>query len=109
MAYRDCYIISFCVIGVDVCHHHTFYSGQCLKNGLSDLIQIWYVDVTAPRGVLYSFVTPTSKILILSLSFFFVSGQNLKNGLMDSIQIWHVVVTSFEGVPYFKVTLNSHV
>ena len=30
------------------------------KNGLSDLIQIWHVDVTAPQGVLYSFVTLNS-------------------------------------------------
>ena len=26
------------------------------KNGLSDLIQLWHVDVTAPKGVLYSLV-----------------------------------------------------
>ena len=43
-----------------VCLRHTSYSGQYLKNGLSDLIQIWYVDVTAPQGVLYSLVTLNS-------------------------------------------------
>ena len=41
---------------VGVYRRHTLYSGQYLKNGLSDLIQIWYVDVTGPGGVLYSFV-----------------------------------------------------
>ena len=51
----DCFVISFC--GVVVCCRHTFYSGQYLKNGLSDLI---HVDVTAPQGVLYSFVTLNS-------------------------------------------------
>ena len=30
------------------------------KNGLSDLIQIWHVDVTGPEAVLYSFVTLNS-------------------------------------------------
>ena len=39
---------------------HTLYSGQYLKNGLSDLIQIWHMDVTGPGGVLYSFVTLNS-------------------------------------------------
>ena len=94
MAYRDCFDIQFC--GVGVCHRPTLYSGQYLKNGLSDLNQIWHVDVTGPEGVLCSFVTlnSTSKMLKLILSFF-VSGEYLKNGLMDSIQIWHVVVTSF--------------
>ena len=58
VAYRDCFVISFCDVG-GVCRH-TFYSGQCLKNGLSDLIEIWHVDVTAPQGVLYSFVTLNS-------------------------------------------------
>ena len=43
-----------------ICHHHTFYFGQYLKNGLSDLIQIWHVDVTSPAGVLYSFLTLNS-------------------------------------------------
>ena len=38
----------------------TLYSGQYLKNGLSDLLQIWHVDVTGPEGVLYSFVTLNS-------------------------------------------------
>ena len=41
---------------VGVCRHHTLYSGQYLKNGLSDLIQIWHVDVTGPEGVLYTVV-----------------------------------------------------
>ena len=36
---------------------HTLNSGQYLKNGLSDLIQIWHVDVTVPQSVLYSLVT----------------------------------------------------
>ena len=45
---------SIFVIGV-VCHCHTLYSRQYLKNGLSDLIQIWHVVV--PQGVLYSLVT----------------------------------------------------
>ena len=53
VACRDCFVISFC--GVGVCRH-TFYSGQYLKNGLSDLIQIWHVDVTGPEGVLYGLV-----------------------------------------------------
>ena len=48
------------VFGVVASHHHTLYSGQYLKNGLSDLIQIWHVDVTGPEGVLYSFVTLNS-------------------------------------------------
>ena len=39
---------------------HTLYSGQYLKNGLSDFIQIWHVNVTDPEGVLYSFVTLNS-------------------------------------------------
>ena len=43
-----------------VCRRHTLYSGQYLKNGLLDLIQIWHVDVTFPGGVLYSFVTLNS-------------------------------------------------
>ena len=30
------------------------------KNGLSDLIHIWHVDVTGPEDVLYSFVTLNS-------------------------------------------------
>ena len=46
--------------GDSVCRRHTLYSGQYLKNGLSDLIQIWYVGVTGPGGVLYSFVTLNS-------------------------------------------------
>ena len=46
---------------IGVCRRHTFYSGQYLKNGLSDLIiQIWHVDVTGSEGVLYSFVTLNS-------------------------------------------------
>ena len=45
---------------VVVCRLHTLYSGQYLKNGLSDLIQIWHMDVTGPGGVLYSFVTLNS-------------------------------------------------
>ena len=45
---------------VVVCRRHTLYSGQYLKNGLSDLIQIWHMDVTGPGGVLYSFVTLNS-------------------------------------------------
>ena len=36
-----------------VCRRHTFYSGQYLKNALSDVIPIWHVDVTAPQGVMY--------------------------------------------------------
>ena len=50
---------------------HTLYSGQYLKYGLSDLIQIWHVHVTSPEGVLYSLLTlnSTPKILILSLCF----------------------------------------
>ena len=43
-----------------VCHRHTLYSGQYLKNCLSDLIQIWHVNVTAPQGVLYSLLTLNS-------------------------------------------------
>ena len=54
VAYRDYFIISFCGV---VCRRHTLYSGQYLKNGLSDLIQIWHVDVTGLEGVLYSLVT----------------------------------------------------
>ena len=57
MAYRDCFVIQFCGVGGVVCRRHTLYSGQYLKNGLSDLIQIWHVDVTGPEGVLYSLVT----------------------------------------------------
>ena len=61
VAYRDCYVIQFCgVVGVVICRRHTLYSGQYLKNGLSDLIQIWHVDVTGPEGVLCSFVTLNS-------------------------------------------------
>ena len=52
--------LSSSVIGVVVCRRHTLYSGQYLKNGLSDLIQIWHMDVTGPGGVLYSFVTLNS-------------------------------------------------
>ena len=40
---------------VVVCRH-TLYSGQYLKNGMSDLIQIWHMDVAGPGGVLYSFM-----------------------------------------------------
>ena len=59
------FVIQICgvgvvVIGVVVCRRHTLYSGQYLKNGLSDLIQIWHMDVTGPGGVLYSFVTLNS-------------------------------------------------
>ena len=43
-----------------ICRRHTLYSRQYLKNGISDLIQIWHVDVTSPEGVLYSFVTLNS-------------------------------------------------
>ena len=43
-----------------VCRRQTLYSGQYLKNALSDLIQIWHVDVTGPEGVLYRFVTLNS-------------------------------------------------
>ena len=50
-------LASFCGI---VCRRHALYSGQYLKNGLSDLIQIWHVDATAPLGVLYSLVTLNS-------------------------------------------------
>ena len=58
VAYRDRFVIQICgVVGVVVCRRHPLYSGQYLKNGLSDLIQIWHVDVTGPGGVLYSFVT----------------------------------------------------
>ena len=61
------------------------------------------MDVTAPQGVLYSFVTLNSVKYLTSRSLsFFISGQYLKNVLMDSIQIWHVIVTSFEGVPYLR-------
>ena len=60
VAYRDCFVISFCGVVVSVCRHHTFYSGQYLKNGFSDLIQIWHMGVIAPEGVLYSFVTLNS-------------------------------------------------
>ena len=57
VAYRDHFVIQFCgVVG----HRPTLYSGQYLKNGLSDLIQIWHVDVTAYQGVLYSLVTLNS-------------------------------------------------
>ena len=59
VAYRDCFVIQFCGI-VIVCRRHTLYSGQYLKTGMSDLIQIWHVDVTVPEGVLYSFVTLNS-------------------------------------------------
>ena len=59
VAYRDCFVIQFCGVSV-VCCHHTLYSGQCLKNGLSDLIQIWHVDVTGSEDQLYSFVTLNS-------------------------------------------------
>ena len=45
---------------VVIFHHYPLYSGQYLKNGLSDLIQIWHVDVTAYHGVLYSLVTLNS-------------------------------------------------
>ena len=40
-------------VGGAVCRRHTLYSGQYLKNGLSDLIQIWHVDVTGPQGAPY--------------------------------------------------------
>ena len=60
--YRDFFVIQFCGVigGGNVCRRHTLYSGQYLKNGLSDLIQIWHVDVTAYQGVLYSLVTLNS-------------------------------------------------
>ena len=48
------------IASVGVCRRHTLYSGQYLKNSLSDLIQTWHVDVTCPEGVLYSFVTLNS-------------------------------------------------
>ena len=48
------------IVGVVVYRRHNLYSGQYLKNGLSDLIQTWYVDVTGPGGVVYSFVTLNS-------------------------------------------------
>ena len=60
VAYRDRFVIQICGIGVVVCRRHTLYSRQYLKNGLSDLIQIWHMDVTGPGGVLYSFVTLNS-------------------------------------------------
>ena len=52
VAYRDGLVIQLCGVGV-ICRCHTLYSGQYLKNGLADLIQMWHVDVTAPGGVLY--------------------------------------------------------
>ena len=54
------FVASSSVSGGGVCRRHTLYSGQYLKSGLSDLIQIWHVDVTGPQGVLYSFVTLNS-------------------------------------------------
>ena len=54
------FVASASSVGVGVCRRHTLYSGQYLKNGLSDLIQIWHMDVTGPGGVLYSFVTLNS-------------------------------------------------
>ena len=54
------HFVASCVGGGGVCHHHTFYSRQYLKNGLSDLIQIWHEDVNAGAGVLYSLVTLNS-------------------------------------------------
>ena len=58
MAYRDHFVIQFCgIVGIVivVCQRHTLYSRQYLINGLSDLIQIWHVDVTAYQGMLYLF------------------------------------------------------
>ena len=99
---------------------HTLYCGQYLKNGLSDLIQIWHVDVTGPG---YSKFLIFHKLMSLRLHYFcvtstYVGGQiwsvslahllsreYLKNGMKDLIQTWHV--TGPQGVPYFKVTLNS--
>ena len=52
VAYRDCFVIQFCGVGVVVCRRHTLHFGEYLKNGFSDLIQIWHVDVTGPEGVL---------------------------------------------------------
>ena len=57
---RRCRLSSSGGGGGSVCRCHNLYSGQYLKNGLSDLIQIWHVDVTGPGGVLYSFVTLNS-------------------------------------------------
>ena len=101
---------------------HTLYSGQYLKNGLSDLIQIWHVDVTGPS---YSKFLIFHKLMSLRLHYFcvtssyvggqiwsvslahFLSREYLKNGMKDLIQTWHVHVTGPQGVPYFKVTLIS--
>ena len=47
---------------VVVCRRHTLYSGQYLKNGLMDSIQIWHVVVTTFEGVLYCKVTLNSHV-----------------------------------------------
>ena len=52
-------VLALSVVISVVCHH-TFYSRQYLKNGLSDLIQIWPVVVTAPQGVLCGYATLNS-------------------------------------------------
>ena len=58
MALSSNFVASAFVVSVWRCP--TLYSGQYLKNGLSDLIQIWHVDVTGHGGVLSSFVTLNS-------------------------------------------------
>ena len=67
VSYRDCFVIQF--YGVGICHRHcrhTLYSREYLKNGLSDLIQIWHVDVTGPGGVLYPQGVPYFKVTLNS-------------------------------------------
>ena len=53
MAYRDGFVSSHFVAlasSVVVVCRQTFYSGQYLKNGLMDSIQIWPMVVTSLRG-----------------------------------------------------------
>ena len=56
----NCVAAAGSVGGSGVCHCHTLYSGEYLKNGLSDLIRIWHVDVTAYEVVQYSLMTLNS-------------------------------------------------
>ena len=73
-----------------------FVSGQYLKNGFTDSIQIWHVVVIGFQGLPYFKVTLNSDVLksnLLSLHFFYFSIGYTENNLRNFIQILHVYVT----------------
>ena len=53
---HDIHGLLYFVLSASVVVTLCMYSGQCLKNGLSDLIQIWHVDVTGPQGVPVTYI-----------------------------------------------------